>query len=223
MKKATSKLAKIASLALIIALAFSLAAPTASACHDPDHETYFPFDDARDHWAADYIAWAYDNAITGGTTATTFSPSNNVTRAQFVTFLWRMNGSPEVTATHNFTDVATGQWFTTAIAWAHATGVSGGTGPTTFSPHDYVTRQQIATMLYNFVPGAVTAPADAMDRFVDSNQVAPWAQDGVRWAAQNEIMGRGLDTLTPRDNASRAHTVAMLYSVVQQFGLQVGA
>ena len=187
-----------------------------------------PFLDSRNHWASgatgggNYIGWAVANGITTGTTATAFSPSDDVTRAQFVTFLWRMSGSPSVTATHNFTDVATGQWFTTAVAWAHYTGVSTGTSATTFSPHDNITRQQIATMLFNFVPNAEPAPANTLSRFTDSGQIAPWAQDGVAWAAYNEIMGRGLDTLTPRDNAARSHIVAMLYRVVREFNLQPG-
>ena len=212
----TSKFVKVIALTLMMAILISVAMPIVASASNP-------FTDVQPGaWHHDYVTWANTNGITGGTTATTFSPANNVTRAQFVTFLWRMNGSPNVTATHNFTDVATGTWFTTAVAWAHAEGVSGGTSPTTFAPHDDVTRQQIATMLFNFLPSPANAPTDAVDRFTDSGRIAPWAQYGMRWAAHREIMGRGLDTLTPGDVASRAHTVAMLYRVARTYSLTVG-
>jgi len=212
----TGKFVRAITLILMMAILISVAMPIVASASNP-------FTDIQPGaWHHDYVTWANTNGITGGTTATTFSPADNVTRAQFVTFLWRMSGSPDATATHNFTDVATGTWFTTAVAWAHAEGVSGGTSPTTFSPHDDVTRQQIATMLFNFLPSPANAPTDAVDRFTDSERIAPWAQYGMRWAAHREIMGRGLDALTPGYVASRAHTVAMLYRVARTYNLDVG-
>jgi len=184
-----------------------------------------PSADSRNHWAAgatgggNYIGWAVANGITTGTTATTFSPGSNVTRAQFVTFLHRMAGSPGGYTMPALRDLPRNEAFRNAIAWAYATGVTRGTADGRFLPNDYITRQQMATMLYRWKPNAETAPADAIDRFVDRGDVGNAFVGGIRWAAHNEIMGAGMDTLTPRNNATRSHTVAMLYRVVREFNI----
>ena len=46
-------------------------------------------DVAADSFCADAVAWAVENGVTNGTSATTFSPNNGCTRAQIVTFLYR--------------------------------------------------------------------------------------------------------------------------------------
>ena len=85
--------------------------------------------------------------ITGGTSATTFSPDATVTRGQTVTFLWRNAGSPAASG-NNFADVASEAYYAQAVAWAADEGVTGGTGDTTFSPDNDCTRAQIVTFLW---------------------------------------------------------------------------
>ena len=94
------------------------------------------------------VIWAAQNGITSGTTATTFSPNDNCTRAQIVTFLWRAAGEPEVSGSHPFTDVKTSAYYEKPVVWAVAKGVTSGTTTTTFSPTDTCTRSQIVTFLY---------------------------------------------------------------------------
>ncbi|MEO0492688.1 MAG: S-layer homology domain-containing protein [Actinomycetota bacterium] len=96
----------------------------------------------------DAVAWAKAEGITTGTSSTTFSPPAIVTRAQLVTLLWRRAASPGGYPDPEFTDVPAGRYFTAAVAWAKAEGVTNGTSDTTFSPELPVTRAQAAALVW---------------------------------------------------------------------------
>ena len=111
-----------------------------------------PFTDvAAGAYYYDAVLWAVEQGITKGTTDTTFSPNQTVTRAQTVTFLWRSAGAAAATGTNPFTDVAAGAYYADATLWAVSEGVTNGTTATTFSPDQGCTRAQIVTMLYRYM------------------------------------------------------------------------
>ena len=94
------------------------------------------------------VLWAVENKITNGTSTTTFSPDENCTRAQIVTFLWRSKGEPYASDSNNpFTDIAS-DYYMDAVFWAVKEGITKGTTPTTFSPNERCTRAQIVTFIY---------------------------------------------------------------------------
>ena len=93
------------------------------------------------------VAWAIENGITTGTTATTFSPDATCTRAQAVTFLARALNA-KATSAAEFSDVPTGSYFADAVAWAAANGVTEGIGGGLFGSDNDCTRGQIVTFLY---------------------------------------------------------------------------
>ena len=98
------------------------------------------------------VAWAIENGITTGTTATTFSPDATCTRDQSVTFLYRaLKGS--ASGSTNFTDVASDAFYADAVNWAVANNVTNGTSATTFSPNSDCTRAEIVTFLYRAYQG----------------------------------------------------------------------
>lgn len=111
-----------------------------------------PFKDVK---STDYyynaVLWALSKGITGGTTATTFSPNANCTRAQVVTLMWRWAGQPSTNNTISFTDVKTSDYFYPAVKWAVNMKITNGTTSTTFSPNAYCTRAQVVTFLYNYL------------------------------------------------------------------------
>ncbi len=108
-----------------------------------------PFTDvSADAYNYEAILWAYENGITGGTTATTFAPNNVCTRAQIVTFLWRSENSPEVTGGNAFSDVDASAYYADAVDWAVENGITQGATATTFAPNNVCTRAQIVTFLY---------------------------------------------------------------------------
>ena len=94
------------------------------------------------------VRWALSEGITSGTTATTFSPDAICTRAQAVTFLYRVSGSPVVSGGNEFGDVVGGAYYANAVKWAATEGVTDGTGSDTFSPDNDCTRAQIVTFLW---------------------------------------------------------------------------
>ena len=95
----------------------------------------------------DAVLWAVEHGVTNGTTATTFGPNAPVTRAQAVTFQWRASGSPAVSG-GSFSDVAADAYYSGAVAWAVANGITNGTAATTFSPDTPVSRAQAVTFLW---------------------------------------------------------------------------
>ena len=99
--------------------------------------------DAR--WA---VQWAVETGVTSGTSNTTFSPNETVTRAQAVTFLYRLAGEPSVAGSTGFVDVPAGNWFANAAVWAVKEGITSGTSETTFTPDRECTRGEILTFLY---------------------------------------------------------------------------
>ena len=157
------------------------------------------------------VEWAYFGApqITAGVTETTFAPANICTRAEIVTFLYRLAGEPDVSGTAlPFTDVAEDAYYTDAVKWAAANGVTAGTSATTFSPNDTCTRAQAVTLLYN----AAGAPAvsDTVS-FADVAADAYYA-DAVAWAAANGVTaGTSATTFSPDDACTRGQIVCMLY------------
>lgn len=107
------------------------------------------FNDVPDGaWFDAPVSWMKENGITTGTSPTTYSPGMSVTRGQLATFLYRLAGKPSVESSEQFDDVPPGQYFTDAVAWMVTFGITNGTGPTTFSPDELVTRGQIAAFLY---------------------------------------------------------------------------
>ena len=108
-----------------------------------------PFTDiVRGQFYYDAVLWAAEAGVTNGTSATTFSPDAPVTRAQFVTFLWRALNKPATTGSNPFTDVAAGHFYSQAVLWAAEAGVTTGTGAGRFSPDASCQRSQTVTFLW---------------------------------------------------------------------------
>ena len=99
-------------------------------------------------WYTDAVVWMVEEGITTGTSATTFEPNRTLTRAECATFMWRHRGRPQRATVQNFNDVAGGRFYTDAVGWMAADGITTGTTPTTFSPHDPVDRAQAVTFLH---------------------------------------------------------------------------
>ena len=107
------------------------------------------FDDVEaDTWYTTPVDWLLASGITVGTSPTTFSPSDPVTRGQMATFLWRLCGRQLAGATTPFVDVPEGAFYRDAVRWLYALGITVGTTPTTYSPDAPVTRGEIATFLH---------------------------------------------------------------------------
>ena len=119
------------------------------AAGSPEPKNMSSFSDVpTDSYYAKAVAWAVENGITAGTGDGKFSPNAPCTRAQSVTFLYRASGSPAVSDSAVFGDVAANAFYADAVAWAVANDVTNGTTSSTFSPDNGCTRAQIVTFLY---------------------------------------------------------------------------
>ncbi len=169
-----------------------------------------PFVDvADDAYYADAVLWAAEEGITGGTSATTFSPDAICTRAQAVTFLWRAAGSPAPKSSDMpFEDVAAGNYYHDAVLWAVENGITKGTGATAFSPNATCTRAQIVTFLWR----SQKSPAsDSVNPFTDVAADA-YYNSAVLWAVENGItIGTTATTFSPNNDCTRAQIVTFLY------------
>ena len=172
-----------------------------------------PFSDidakGRHIYFTDAILWAAQQGITSGTSATTFEPDGICTRAQVVTFLWRMAGRPEPDSLVNaFVDVRGDQYYSKAVAWAAESGITTGTSEKTFEPDATVTRAQFVTFLWRYLDRPVSG---GYGSFGDVSS-GHFAYSAILWAYENGITsGTSATTFEPDGPATRAQVVTFLY------------
>ena len=153
-----------------------------------------PFTDvSAGQWFYDYVAYVYSNGLMDGTSATTFEPNANMTRAMVWAILARIDGET----------VTGAAWADTARAWAMAEGVSDGT-----DPNGLVTREQMVTMLWRYA-GEPESSASLI-AYTDAESVSDWAETAMRWAIDEGIITGMTDTtLVPQGTATRAQCAAI--------------
>ena len=149
----------------------------------PTPSTGLPFTDVpADRWSYPYIKQLYDAGVVSGTSATTFEPTANVTRAQFVTMIAGLAGA-DVSgyASGPFDDVQAGSWYAPYVNWAAASGIISGTSATTFEPAAEISRQDMAVMLYNYAQRYdVTLNEQTVTPFTDESAIADYALPAVQ-------------------------------------------
>ena len=153
------------------------------------------------------VDWLAASGITTGTSPTTFSPSDPVTRGQMAAFLHRYKGSPTGAPESGFNDVARGRYYTLPIDWLKDQGITTGTSPSTFSPDDVVTRAQMATFLWR-MEGELSAPQSG---FSDVRRDRYYAA-AVDWLFDRGItVGTTPSTFSPDDVVTRAQMATFLW------------
>lgn len=179
----------------------------------PPPRIVFP-DVKADSWAAENISRAAAMGLVTGRPDGNFDPNGKMTRAEFATVLWRLNGSPQASKTADFPDVSSSNWFCEAVSWAAEQGIVNGT-EVGFSPNGEITREQIATILFRMSGGV--SGAEMMFRstyesnYEDSEEVHSWAQSGMYWCIYKELIkGTSDTTLSPRKAATRAEVVTLV-------------
>ena len=155
------------------------------------------------------VDWAVEKGITTGTGNNYFTPDGICTRAQAVTFLWRVAGSPTPkTEAMVFEDVLDGSYYYEAVLWAVENGITVGTSATTFSPELTCSRAHIVTFLWR----AANSPSvKTANPFTDVAADAYYI-DAVLWAVKHKItVGTTLSTFSPDEGCTRAQIVTFLY------------
>lgn len=103
----------------------------------------------------DAINYVTDNGIMNGVSTSSFSPNEMVTRAMFITTLYRYAGSPSSFAAVSFTDISSSHYAYNAVKWGVKYNIVTGTTTTTFSPDEQVTREQAMTFLWRYLKNYV--------------------------------------------------------------------
>lgn len=177
-------------------------------------------------WAHAGLDYCLLRGILNGVSATEIAPDGVTTRAQLVTMLWRLAGSPSAAGESGFTDL-TQSWYRAAVAWAAEKGIVYGISDTLFAPDDAVTREQAATLLYRYAEkllgedvsaegsdAVALADSAALDAFPDVAAVSDYARDALAWAVSTGLINgvRDGDTvwLDPQSSATRAQIAALL-------------
>ena len=164
------------------------------------------------HTAVDFMVM---HELMLGVSEGRFAPESAMTRAQLVTVLYRIAGEPETDGTHGFTDVANGTWYSDAIAWAAQNGVVNGIGNNKFDPDGYVTREQIATILFRYMKSEPVAE-DKLGAFPDADKVSSYAVEALNWAVAEGLINGSDGKLLPNDTATRAQVAVILMRLLQK-------
>lgn len=189
------------------------------ACRRDDSCPIWPFADAAPTaWYHDGVHYCLENGLMRGVSGGEFLPDGSTTRAQLVTILWRLEGSPETTGAVRFGDVAGGAWYTQAVRWAAGCGVVKGYDDGRFGPDDAVTREQMAAILYRYAQHKgydVSAGKDTnILSFDDAFAVSEYAIPAMQWACGSGmvrgIAQKGGMLLAPMDTTTRAQTATLL-------------
>lgn len=156
----------------------------------------------------DSVYWALDHGITGGMNATDFMPESICTRGQIMTFLWKINGSPEPDLSDNpFTDVSSNRFFYKPILWAYQIGLTAGKSDTLFAPDDPCTRGQVMTFLWKCQKNLEKRDIP----FKDVSRSAYYYHP-VKWAYHQGITtGTSPENFSPNAPCTRGQIVTFLY------------
>lgn len=187
-------------------------------CSVCGYEVPFPFVDvSKTDWFYNDVKYVWQHDIMNGVSDTKFAPETSMTRAMFVTVLYRLEGSPDVTgmATPPFTDIGAKNfdWAYNAIVWAYNTGVTKGTSATTFAPGIAISRQEIVTMFYRYAGSPAVSGSPI---FGDSSVISSWARNAVQWAKSFGVVnGYPNGNFGPVDATTRGQMAAMIHRYMQ--------
>lgn len=183
---------------------------TVSAWFAPEASA-LPFADVSyTNWYYDAVKFVYDKGIMDGVSYYRFAPDATITRGMVVTMLWRMAGEPYESSA-GFTDVASGRYYSTAVAWAAKNGIVEGMTSSTFAPDQAITREQLASILYRYAKWlGFSGTGTDISGYTDAGKVSGYAYDAMCWAVKTGVVtGTSAKVLDPQGTATRAAAAQM--------------
>lgn len=203
---------RILSALLALCIVFSLV-PTALAEKADDFT-----DVSRSDWYYEFVDLVTSKGYFNGVADKTFAPAENMTRAMFVTVLFRFDGAKGDRSQSAFTDVAPGEWYTDAINWAAANRIVDGVGDGKFAPNDPITRAQMCAMIERYLTlykkaWKVTLPeTGSVSVMVDENAIPAYALAAVKQCQRHGLVNGFEDgTFRPNELSTRAQVAAVIY------------
>ena len=198
------KMQRFVTVSTAAALSLAMAVP-GSAAYQPEQKFQ---DVSRSASYYEDVMDANYYGLMAGVSGKTFDTESTITRAMWVTMLYKMAGQPAVQSKDTFTDVKTGDWFAQAATWAVEQGITSGTSSTTFSPDAIITRGQTVMFLYR----NAGSPASGTGSAFDDVKIGDYYSPAVRCAVANGITsGTSATTFSPSASCTRAQIVTFLY------------
>lgn len=174
------------------------------------------FNDIKNHWAKECICDMAEKGIINGRSDTVFAPNDNITRAEFVSILYRMSGEKAISKL-TFNDISGSDWYCEAVCWAAENGIAGGMPNGEFAADMLITREQMAVMTDKYIKHMSIAveKTNTSVSFSDFNKISDWASESVlNMLNAGIINGRADGSFAPKDNATRAEAAKMLSALV---------
>jgi len=214
-------------LTLIMATIMVLPALGAAQAEHPEDtigKPIAPFSDVSpEAWYYSAVMYVYEEDIMEGFTDYTFRPDTALNRAQIVTILYRLAGSPDVIGIENpFDDITEGQWWTPQILWAYSQGVTIGfveDGIRTFRGEQNVTMEEFVTFIARYQEAIGEIPITILADFIwpDFDEVRLFAKEYVgRLTAQGLFRDMPGNSFGPQEDASRATVALVLYNWLER-------
>ena len=182
-----------------------------------------PFTDVHEgDWYQQAAGFVYSRGIMTGMNETEFGPSVKLSRGQFATILYRMEGEPEAWYDAAvFPDVSDGQFYTRPAMWAKDSGVVSGYDDGRFGPADEITREQMAVMMYRYANmlGLDTSAEGDMSGFPDAELVSPFADREMKWAVGAGLIKGDGGNVNPQGTAERAQCATIIMRFMEGYRL----
>lgn len=175
------------------------------------------FRDLDGSYAKEAIISLTEKNIMNGTTASTFSPAQSITRAEFLVTLNRLLGLESVSsAVAAYKDVQPSDWYYSAIQAATGAGLTEGLGDGLFAPKNALTRQEAAIWLQK-ITGTPSASSSDIQRleFRDHAAISSWASGAVYAMAKLQLMQGNEGKFEPQQALSRQETAVILDRLLQ--------
>ena len=176
-----------------------------------------PFTDVKENdWFYDSVKYAYENDLMKGISNTEFAPDSDVTRAMFVTVIYRMENEPQ-TGKCAFTDVESGSYYENAVAWANENGIVSGISEECFAPNEPITREQMAAIIYRYAAfKGYDITTSSSTSYTDNDNISDYAKNAVIWAAEKSVMTGNTDgSFAPKANTTRAQVASVFMRMVE--------
>ena len=166
-----------------------------------------------------------DSGLLEGYPDGTFRPDGFVSRAEYVSLLFRWDHGTAVRyeiAEPSFSDVGLAKWYSHPIAWGVENGIVIGYSDGSFGPNDYVDREQLITMLYRYAKYRgyeFDIEEEVLSPYSDAEDVSDWAKEPMRWAVHHGlIQGRSDNRLAPHSFSTRAEATVIFSRFSDVFG-----
>lgn len=203
---------RLTSLMLALVMLLTLL-PVQAFAVDPEN----PFRDVKQgDWCYDAVQYVRVNGFFNGTTRTTFSPNDTMTRGMFVAVLGRVAGvdTAQYQGRSAFSDVPADAYFAPYVAWASGHGITTGTGDGRFSPYAPINRQQMAAFFVRYFEAFgvdYTTGQEITTTPADIGSVSPYAREAVLKLWRRGLLNGDGVNFNPAGNATRAQTATVCW------------